>query len=180
MAQRRDEFLQLGARVYGMSADSVGQNAAVMDKLALNYPVFSDESKDAAVRPLGFDDEGDPRQISKPGVVVISPEGEIVYRFVGNDYADRPDEDSILAEVEGLGLESTTQDPPELGVLEPGEKAMAYEGLKYYFSGAKFAVLALRRRHRDSSSEFRDDTKRYVAMIERYAEALSKVKERKA
>lgn len=180
MAQRQDEFNALGARVVGISSDSVGQNAAVMEKLALTYPLLSDESKDAAVRPLGFDDEGDARQISKPGVVIISPQGQVVYRFVGNDYADRPDESVILAELETLGLPPTSQEAPAVGAPQPGEKAMSIAGLKSYFSGAKFAVMVLRRRHRDTSQEFREDTKRYVAMVERYIEALFKVEERKA
>ncbi len=93
MAQRQGEFLERGARVFGLSADSPGQNSAVMEKLALPFPILSDGERDQAVTPLGFADERDPRQISRPGVVIISPDGEIVSRFVGKDYADRPDED---------------------------------------------------------------------------------------
>jgi hypothetical protein len=151
-----------------------------MENLALTFPILSDETKDNAIRPLGFDDENDPRQISRPGVVIISPDGEVVSRFVGKDYADRPNEDDLLVELQGLGLEPTTQEPPLLGIPEPGEKAMPYQGLRYYFSGAKFATLALRGRHRDLGDEFRADTKRYVAMVERYLAALSSVRERKA
>ena len=180
MAQRQDEFLARGGKVYGLSADSPGQNAAVMGSLALPFPILSDETKNEAVRPLGFDDEDDPRQISRPGVVVISPEGEVVYRFVGRDYADRPDEDVVLAALGELSLEAASQEPAEVGPAEPGEKAMPYRGLKYYFSGAKFATLALRRRHRDLGQEFKDDTKAYFAMVERYLEALTYVDGRRA
>lgn len=180
MADRHDEFLATGGRVYGLSADSPGQNASVMKNLALPFPVLSDESKDNAVRPLGFDDEEDPRRISRPGVVVITPEGEVAYRFVGRDYADRPDEDQVLEALAELGLGATTQEPPQVGQAEPGEKAMPYQGLKYYFSGAKFATLALRRRHRDLGEDFKDDTKAYIAMVERYLGSLSSVAERRA
>jgi len=180
MADRRDEFNDAGARVFALSTDTPGQNSAVMEKLALTFPLLSDEGKEDAVRPLGFDDEGDPRQISKPGSVIISPDGEVMSRFVGEDYADRPDEDDILREVLALGLPPTSQGLPAIGASEPSEKAMPYEGLKYYFSGAKFATLALRRRHRHIADEFKDDTKQYVAMIERYLAALSSVKGRKA
>ena len=180
MAQRQDEFLAKGGRVYGLSADSPGQNAAVMEGLAIPFPILSDETKDKAVRPLGFDDENDPRQIARPGVVVISPQGEVVYRFIGRDYADRPDEDEVLRALDELGLDATSQERAELGPAEPGEKAMPYKGLKYYFSGAKFATLALRRRHRDLGQEFKDDTKAYFAMVERYLEALTYVDGRRA
>ena len=85
MAARHKEFLEAGARVYALSTDSPRQNSAVMEKLALTFPLLSDETKQNAVRPLGFDDENDPRQISKPGSVIISPDGEVLSRFVGED-----------------------------------------------------------------------------------------------
>lgn len=179
-ALRQDEFLASGGRLYGLSADTPGQNSAVMDKLALWFPILSDESKDAAIRPLGFDDEADPRKISLPGVVIISPNGEIVYRFVGRDYADRPDESVLLAHLQELGLPGTTQERVPPGPLDPGPTAISLEGLPHYLRGAKFATLALRRRHRDISEEFKDDTKSYAMLIDRYLEALSAVGERKA
>ena len=179
MAQRQSEFNAHGAKVYGLSADTPGQNSAVMEKLALPFAVLSDEAKDQAVRPLGFDDENDPRQISRPGVVIISPEGEIVHRFVGRDYADRPDEDDLLEELAKLGLDAVEQPVDQAGPAQPSEKAMPGEGLKFYFSGAKFATLALRSRHRELGKEFADDAKRYVQMTERYIEAMTSVEERK-
>lgn len=180
MAQRQAEFNAKGAKVYGLSADSPGQNSAVMEKLALQYAILSDEAKDEAIRPLGFDDEKDVRQISRPGVVVLSPDGEVAYRYVGlRDYADRPNEDDILMELEKLGLAAVDQNVDQAGAAEPSDKAMPGEGLKYYFSGAKFANLALRGRHRDLGDAFRDDTKAYVQMIERYLEALSAAEDRK-
>lgn len=166
--------------MFGLSADSPAQNAAVMEKLALPFPILSDVERDQAVTPLGFADENDPRLISRPGVVIISPDGEIVSRFVGKDYADRPDEDLVLEELGSLGLDPTTQEAAEHGPVEPGEMAIPGEGLKYYFSGAKFAALALRRRYRDISDDFRDGTKAYVAMVEKYLAALAAVGERKA
>jgi hypothetical protein len=180
MAQRHDEFLANGARVFALSVDSPGQNAAVMDKLALPFPILSDAKRDQAVTPLGFADENDPRMISRPGVVIISPDGEVVSRFVGKDYADRPDEDLVLEELGSLGLDPITQDLAEHGPVEPGERAIPYEGLNYYFSGAKFATLAIRRRYRDISDEFKEGTKEYVGMVERYQEALSTVEGRRA
>ena len=164
MADRQNEFLDRGARVYGLSADSPLQNSAVMDKLAIPFPILSDSERDNAIIPLGFEDEGDPRHISRPGVAIISSDGEIVHRFVGRDYADRPVEDELLADLEALKLDPV---------------AFPAEGLKYYFSGAKFANLALRRRYRHISDEFKDDTKAYVAMIDRYLEASSAARVRK-
>lgn len=180
LASRHDEFLSFGARLFALSADNPHQNAHVAENLALPFPILSDPTRALAITPLGFADEDDPRRISLPGTVVLAPGGDEVWRHTGSDYADRPDEDTILAEVEKLDLDSTTQDRPEVGQPIPGKKAMPFEGLPHYFRGAKFAVLALRRRHRHVSEEFKEDTKRYVAQVERYLEALSAVKERKA
>lgn len=170
----------MGARVYGLSADSQPQNTAVAEKLALPFPLLSDPDRTEAITPLGFADENDPRQISRPGTVIIAPGGEIVFSVTGRDYADRPDEDDVLAQVEALGLDPTTQEPPEMGDAEDGPKAMPFVGLKYYFSGAKFATFAVRSRHRDLGQEFRDDLKSYGKMVERYLEALPYVAQRKA
>lgn len=179
MAQQHEEFLARGARVYGLSADSAPMNTAIVEKLALPFPVLSDPDRTQAVTPLGFADEKDPRQISRPGTLIIDPNGDIVFSVTGRDYADRPNEEDLLGALEGLGLPAATQSPPELGESRPSERAMPYEGLPHYFRGAKFAVLAVRGRYRDTGAEFADDTKRYVQMVERYLEALPAVEERR-
>ena len=155
-------------------------NAAVVEKLALPFPILSDPDRTEAIEPLGFADENDPRDIAGCGTVIIDPDGEIRFSGRGRDYADRPEEDDLLEELAELGLPPTSQDAPELGRVEPGQKAMPYEGLPHYFRGAKFAALALRKRHRALGQEFADDTKSYIQMVERYLEALHGVEERKA
>lgn len=180
LAVRHSEFLSRGARLYGLSADDVPQNNAVVEKLALPFPILSDPERDGAITPLGFADEDDPRRISRPGTVIISPAGEIVFTVTGRDYADRPDEATLLSVVDDLGLASTTQDPPLIGPAKGGPNAMPVSGLPFYFRGAKFAVMALRSRHRELGDEFRDDTKTYVQMVERYMEALPGVEQRRA
>lgn len=180
MGQRHQEFLDAGARVFALSADDVPQNNAVAAKLALPFPILADPGRDDAITPLGFADENDPRQISSPSTLIVDPDGQKVFSVVGQDYADRPDEDALLEQVRKLGLQATSQDPPDIGDAEAGPKAMPYEGLYYYFSGAKFTALALRRRHRELGKEFTDDAKRYFQMVERYQEALTWVRDRRA
>lgn len=177
---RHSEFLDKGGRLFGLSADSPHQNSSVMEKLALTFPVLSDEEREAAITPLGFADDNDPRQISKPGVVIVDRAGEIAYRYEGRDFADRPDEDELLGRLAELGLSPTSQEPPVIGEAQPGEKAIPLEGIPHYLRGAKFASLALRSRHRNISEEFAEDAKKYVQMVERYIEALSAVGERRA
>lgn len=180
LAQRHEEFLKRGGRLYGISADTPGQNAAVMEKLALPFPILSDVERTQAVEPLGFSDEKDPRQISRAGVVIVAPTGEEAFRHSGRDFADRPDEDLLLDALSELTLEETTQEAPARGEPEPGEKAMPYEGIPFYLRGAKFAALALRARFRDLGDPFTEETKLYVQMVERYIDALTAVEERRA
>lgn len=179
MADRHREFQDRGGRLFPISADTPPMNAAVVEKLALPFPILSDPDRSEAIEPLGFADEKDPRNIAGCGTVIVAPNGEIVLSERGRDYADRPEEDYLLDELAELGLPATNQDPPELGEIEPGEKAMPLEGIPHYFRGAKFAALALRKRHRDLGGEFTDDTKRYIQMVERYLEALPGVERRK-
>lgn len=180
LAQRHDEFLERGGRIYGISADTPGQNSAVMEKLALPFPILSDVDRSGGIIPLGLADEDNPRMIARTGAIIISPDGDEVFRYIGRDYADRPDEDVLLAEIGDLALLPTRQGPPAIGAPEPGESAMPYEGIPYYFRGAKFAVLALRGRYRGVSDELMDDTKAYIRMVERYMGALPAVDDRKA
>jgi len=179
MAKRHGEFLEQGARVFAISADTPPMNAAIVEKLALPFPFLSDTDRDHAITPLGFADEKDPREISRPGAAVVSPEAEVVYTMIGRDYADRPEETVLLEQVSALGLNPTSQDPPVLGEIAAGEKAMPYEGLPHYFRGAKFASLAIRGRHRDLEDVV-EDTRAYTEMVERYLDALSDVEDRKA
>jgi hypothetical protein len=180
LADRHDEFLQAGSRIFSVSADDVPQNAAVMKKLALPFPLLADPSREQAVTPLGFADEKDPRLISRAGAVVLAPGGGEVWRHTGRDYADRPHADELLDQVAALGLESTKQEPPEIGPAQAGPTAISIEGLPHYLRGAKFASLALRSRHRELGDEFRDDAKEYVQRVDRYLEALGKIEERRS
>jgi len=180
MADRHDEFLDRGGRLYGLSADSPGQNAAVMEKLALPFPILSDPDRDRAITPLGFADENDPREIARPGVLIVGPDGEVAYRRESRDYADRPEEDALLEALADLDSDPTTQEEPEIGESKPGKGAIALEALPAYFRGVKYTTYALRQRHREVDEEFADDAKAYGLMADRFLEALSAVEDRRA
>ena len=52
-----------------------------------------------------------------------------------------------------------------------GDRPLPFEQLEPYMRGAKFAAVALGRRHRDHDPDLADDTARYVDMAERYRQA---------
>ncbi len=52
-----------------------------------------------------------------------------------------------------------------------GDRPLAFEQLEPYMRGAKFAAVALSRRHKDHDPDLADDAARYVEMAERYRQA---------
>src|SRR5258708_18647777 len=54
-----------------------------------------------------------------------------------------------------------------------GERPLPFEQMQPYMRGAKFAALALSRRHQDHDPDLADDAARYVDMAERYPHPAS-------
>ena len=52
-----------------------------------------------------------------------------------------------------------------------GDRPLPLEQLEPYMRGAKFAVQALSRRHRDHDPDLAEDADRYFEMAERYRQA---------
>jgi hypothetical protein len=52
-----------------------------------------------------------------------------------------------------------------------GDRPLPLEQLEPYMRGAKFAALALGRRHKEHDADLADDAARYVDMAERYRQA---------
>ena len=163
--------------MFGISIDSPEQNAAIIEKLRLPFPLLSDPDRSGAIRPYGLADEKDPRNIARPAVVIVGPDGEERLRNTSRDFADRISEDAVLEALRGLGLPPTTQEPPLLGPSVPGPVAMPFDQLYPYFRGARFAVVAMSRRHPD----IKEDAEVYIAQMDRYMKNVKWLfKEKKA
>ena len=52
-----------------------------------------------------------------------------------------------------------------------GDRPLPLEQLEPYMRGAKFAALALSRRHKEHDPDIADDAARYFEMAERYRQA---------
>ena len=59
----------------------------------------------------------------------------------------------------------------EVAEMARGDRPLPLEQLEPYMRGAKFAVLALSRRHREHHPDIADDAGRYFDMAERYRQA---------
>lgn len=52
-----------------------------------------------------------------------------------------------------------------------GGQPMALESLAPYFRGARYALLAIKRRHGEGAADLVADIDRYVEMVDHYSEA---------
>lgn len=158
-------------RLFGLSIDTPGQNAAMVQKLRLPFPLLSDPDRSRAIQPLGLSDPKDERQIAKPAMVLFRSGGDETWRFVSRDFADRLPEADALAAAEDLGLDSTTQEPAKPGDPAPGPRAMRLEEMPTYFRAVRFAALAMGLRHGHRDEAIKEDSKAYVAEMDRFSEA---------
>lgn len=158
-----------------MSIDSPGQHAAMIESLRLPFPLLSDPDRQLAIRPYGVADEVDERQIARPSVVIVAPDGEEAFRVVSRDFADRVTEDDLIESLDRLDLPATTQERPAPGSSAPGPSAMRFEHLYPYFRGARFAVVAMSRRHPDVL----DDAEGYIAQMDRYMHNVKRLRKEK-
>jgi hypothetical protein len=169
---RHEEFLAAGVRLYAISIDSPERNAAMVEKLSLPFPYLSDPDRSKAIVPYGVADEKDDRLISRPALIAITPNRQEAFRFVSRDFAERMPEAEVVAAVQRLNLLPTTQDKPLIGTAEAGPRSLSLPNLRIYLRGARFAALAMGLRHGHHAEEIKEDSKAYVAEMDRFTEAL--------
>jgi hypothetical protein len=180
LAQLHDSFLEAGVRIFAISIDSPGRNAAMVEKLDLPFPLLSDPDRSRAIEPFGVSDTRDDRNLATPAMILLAPGGEELWRFVSRDFADRFPEDEVLSRARSLGLEAAVQLAPDPGQPEPGPRAMPLDGLPVYLRGARFAALAMGLRHGHFDDSIKQDSKAYVAEMDRYLEAVRELRSRKS
>ncbi len=144
----------------------------MIEKLKLPFPLLSDPDRSQVIEPYGVADRNDPREIARPGVVVVGPDGDEAYRQVSRDFADRMPEEEVVEVVESLELDPVTQPPPEMGPAEAGPRAMPLQALGPYYRGAKFATKALAMRVPEAAGE----AERYEKQLDRFAEGVKKLR----
>ncbi len=169
MARDYDAYTRRGATIAAIVIDTPEQNAAMVEKLALPFPILSDPDGERAIKPLSvWDEEG---KMATPAIIVLAPDGHEVYRYAGVDFMDRPNDDEILAALDGLGLPATETPGGTITHLDPrpGARATKLENLAVYMRGVRFASKALADRARDPVDKA--EAERTSRMAERYVAA---------
>jgi peroxiredoxin len=181
-ARRFAEFERRGAQVAGVSVDPPDNNARLVGKLRLPFPLLSDP-RGELLRRLGLwdRDEG----VAKPSVLVLDRSGEVRYLYSGSDFADRPGDEEVFAALEGLdaSVERITGGPEIVvsateareGSVRPNEPQISLNDLLTYYRGAIYATVALSGRFGGwgrSGRKAMGEVDGYQAMLLAYRKAL--------
>jgi hypothetical protein len=170
MARNYINYTSRGATIAAVVVDTPPRNAAMVEKLVLPFPILSDPDGSVAIKPLGvWDDAG---KIALTSIIIIAPDGREVFRYVGNDFVDRPEDELILGALDDLGLPAIAEQTStvETPAAVAGPRAMSVETLTTYLRGVRGSSLALTGRMRDTDD--RAELERTVKMAERYIAAL--------
>jgi hypothetical protein len=169
MAREYEAYTRRGATVAAIVIDAPEQNAAMVEKLAIPFPILSDPDGERAIKPLGvWDEEG---KMATPAIIVLAPDGHEVYRYAGVDFMDRPNDDEILDALSSLGLPTAETSAGTIAHLapRPGSRATKLDNLAVYMRGVRFASMALAGRARDPFDQA--EAERTSRMAERYIAA---------
>jgi peroxiredoxin len=145
-----EEFEKRGAQLAGISVDPPANNASLVGKLLLPFPLLSDPEGELA-RLFGVWNEKE--GVATPSIVVVDQSGEVRYLYSGKDIADRPRDEEVLAALDGLdsGIERLTGGPEfRVGATQaaessvrPERRAMEFEQLIPYYRGVYFTTEIL-------------------------------------
>jgi peroxiredoxin len=152
-AREFEEFESRGAQIAGISVDPPSNNARMVGKLLLPFPLLSDpEGELARLCGLWNEEEG----VAVPSIVIVDQSGEVRYLYSGTDVADRPRNEEVLAALDGLdsGIERLTGGPEfQVGATQasessvrPDRRAMEFEQLIPYYRGVYFTTEILKER----------------------------------
>ena len=188
-AREFEQFERRGAQIAGISVDPPPNNARMVGKLLLPFPLLSDpEGELARLYGLWDAQEG----VAAPSIVVVDQSSEVRYLHQATDVADRPEDDevfSVLDELESR-IERLT-DGPEFQVgaaqareisVRPDRPAMELEELTSYYRGVSFTTELLKGRFegwgRSGKKAFME-LDSYQQMVSRYIKALEETIEQR-
>jgi peroxiredoxin len=186
-AREFEEFEERGAQLAGISVDPPPNNARMVGKLQLPFPLLSDpEGELARMCGLWDAEEG----VAVPSVVIVDQGGEVRYLHAGEDVADRPKDEALFAVLDELDsrIERLTGGPEfRVGAeqaredsVRPARPAMEPEELTSYYRGVSFTTELLKSRFGAwgrSGKQALDELDAYQQMVRSYVKALEETVE---
>ena len=93
----------LGVNVAAMTYDAVARNARFQARTRITYPLLSDTGfRHAMSFGILNEDYGPGHRfygIAHPGIILVSPSGEVIAKFAEADFRERPDYEQVLDSV---------------------------------------------------------------------------------
>ena len=172
LASNSERIHGAGGEVIAVSIDDDVRQAGMFHRWPTpNVLYVSDPDRSKFLDPLDLVDPDDERQIALPAMIVLDPDGNEVYRYVGRDFADRTTDEAVYAALEGLGLGPI--DPPDGGpvgdVPDDLERFFAPSNVIPYFRGNRFAAAAIG--GRTDNKEFRAIAREHRKMADETVDA---------
>jgi len=150
-----DRIHRAGGEVIAISSDDEMRQAGMFDRWPTPHVRYvSDPDGTTYLRPLELFDPEERGGIGLPGLLVLDPDGEVAYRYVGRDFADRTTDEEALTALERLSL-SPIEPPvggPVADVPDDLDRFFSPTDLVTYFKGNRFAAVAIGGRLHDSES----------------------------
>lgn len=145
-----------GAEVVAISVDDEVRQAGMSQRWALDDIRFvADPGGERFLQPLGLFDPEERGGLALPSMVIVSPDGDEVYRYLGRDFADRTNDDDLFEAVEALSLPAVSPEPwvPSVDVPDDLGRFLAPRDLGPYMRGNMFGAVAIGGRIEGDSPE---------------------------
>ncbi len=180
-ARKHEEFERRGAHVVGISVDPPDHNAAMVEKLALPFPLLCDPGGDLSRAYGVWDEQG---RMAIPAIILLDRAGVVRWMYAGRDFADRPEDQALLRAIDEIGDEGQARAVvPEIRVTAEEARhsvrreasAVSLEQLQPYYRGAYYATVALKQRLAGLGPEGRSAIRQvseYQRMVHEQSEAV--------
>jgi hypothetical protein len=150
-----DRIHGAGGEVIAISTDDETRQAGMFARWpAPHVRYVSDPGGATYLRRLELYDPDERGGIALPAMLVLAPDGEVVYRYVGRDFADRTTDEQVFAALERLALSPIEPPPggPVAEVPDDLDRFFAPAHLVPFFKGNRFGAIAIGHRMADAES----------------------------
>ena len=94
------EFLKRNVSLVAISTDDIADALKMVELTGAEFAILSDKDAEVAKAYGVYNLLRD--GVATPSTIIVSPEGDIKWQYVGRSVSDRPTADEILAQIDRL------------------------------------------------------------------------------
>ncbi len=155
LATQYDRIHAAGAEFAAVSVDDDVRQAGMARRWGLSHSrMVSDPGGERYLKPLDLFNPGERNGIALPGMIIVDPDGNEVYRYQGRDFADRTNDDDLWETLAGLGGAPVDPPPwtPDVDVPDDLRGFFRPRDFGPYFRGNFYGSVAIEMRLTDADS----------------------------